>query len=746
MIDITESWLSMLLAPARSSAKGSVVETDVASPRLPRVGVHPVTVVGLAGATAIALGWRGPLVGALLAVVLLALPGLLLVRLVAAVDRAEAFVVTVATSMATWSIVAHVMLSLSWWQPRAVTAAMVAVLTIAHGVIDQRARRSRRTELAPLGPVAAMRTWWWQLGTTHLVLLTAAFALWASTLSRIATDDIGDWGLVARLPVLWLVALGIAVVLAVRAAIARNPEPLRVITGVGLVAVILYATLPMVVSTIRYPWSYKHLGVMRLLDTTGRLHTDLDIYNTFSGFFGAGALVRGATGLDPESYAAWWQLGVTAFILVAVWSLVRRLTTDVRVANLATLLFLVTDWVGQNYFSPQSVATFYGITVLRLVCSWFVVPVAGRPHWPWRVRPLAGVVRRLGPDATLEGPLVYRPVVVARRLCVVLVFAGVLITHALTPAAVVLPIAAAVAIGWIRDWRLLLTGALVTSAWAVRCLPYFASQGYDLGFGGAVTNNIAGNRIGAVPPPTYALVGDLTRLFVVAVWLLALLCLVRASRAGARLGMAVLIAVTPFVIVLINAYGGEAIYRVYLYSLPGLVAIAAAGVMARPHRVRWPVVAALVLAVTAGFMVAHFGRERQNNLTTGEVAIERLLGSLPDKRYLGAHFVSIGPLNQTATYPMVDYDDEWSPSVVEMLDRTSGVPFSEQLDRVADNLTSLRPGTAYLTVTPSMVEELRAEGGWPFTDVDDALALLATNPRFVAITHVDDSWLFRILP
>lgn len=746
MIDFSESWLSMLLTPTRSSAAGSFVGTDVAAPRRPGVGVHPITVVGLAGAAAIALGWRGPVVGALLAVVILALPGLLLVRLVAAVDRVEAFVVVVATSLATWSIIAHVMLSLAWWQPRAAAAGLVTAMTVAHAVVDNRARRRRRAELAPLGPIASLRTWWWQLGSVHLVLAAAALTLWASTLSWIDTADIGDWGLVARVPVLWLVALGVAVVLAARAATARNPEPLRVVTGIGLVAVILYATLPLIVSTIRYPWSYKHLGVVRLLDTTGRLHTDLDIYNTFSGFFGASALVRGATGLDPESYAAWWQLGVTAFILVAVWGLVRRLTTDVRVAHLATLLFLVTDWVGQNYFSSQSVATFYGITVMALVCSWFVVPVAGRARWPWRVRPLAGPVRRLGPDATLEGPLVYRPVIVARRLAVVLVFAGLLTTHALTPAAVVLPIAAAVAIGWIRDWRLLLMGALVTVGWAVRCLPYFASQGYDLGFGGAVTNNIAGNRIGAVPPPTYALVGNLTRLFVIGVWLLAALGFVRATRAGARLGMALLIAVTPFIIVVVNAYGGEAIYRVYLYSLPGVVTILAAGVLARPHRVRWPVVAAFVLAVTAGFMVVHFGRERQNNVTTGEVAIERILGSLPDKQYLGTHFVSIGPLNQTAAYPMVDYGDEWSPSVVDMLYHTSGVPFSEQLDRVADNLTSLRPGTTYLTVTPSMVEELRAEGGWPFSDVDEVVALLDTNPRFVAITHVDDSWLYRVLP
>jgi hypothetical protein len=746
MIDISETWLGMLLSPASATARAGSRHTEVLAPVAPGNGPHPVTVVGVAAAACLAFGWQGPVVAALVAVAILAFPGVLLVRLVAATDRAEAFVVVVATSVATWTIIAHVLLSVAWWHPREVAATVLGVLALVHAVVDARSRRAPGPGAVPLGPLTALRTWWWQLGPAHLAVLAIAFAVWAATLGRIDTEAIGDWGLIARVPVPWLVVLAVGILLAVRAATSKAAETLRVAAAIGLVTVVLYATLPLVVSTIRYPWSYKHLGVIRLLDTTGRLHTDVDIYNTFSGMFGVGALVRGATGVDPESYAAWWQLGVTAFVLVAVWNLVRRISGDIRVAHLATVVFLVADWVGQNYFSPQSVATFLGITVLALVCSWFVAPVMGRPRLLLRPRPLAAVVRRLGPEATLDGQVVYRPVMMARRWCVVLVFGGLLMTHALTPAAVLLPIGAAVAIGWIRDWRLLTLGAVVAVAWAVRCIPYFESQGYDLGFGGAVSDNIAGNRIGAVPPPTFELVGTLTRVFVVAVWMLAVAGFVRATRSGARTGMALLIAVTPFVVVLVNAYGGEAIYRVYLYSLPGVAALIAAGLSARRSRVQRPLAAVVVLALTAGFLVAHYGRERQNNVDSSEVAIERILGSLPDRQYVGTHFVSIGPLNQTATYPTVDFDDEWSPSVVEMLDRTSGVPFSEQLDRVADNLSSLTPGNTYLTVTPGMFEELRAEGGWPFAGVDDALALLATNPRFVAITHVDDSWLFRVLP
>ena len=74
----------------------------------------------------------------------------------------------------------------------------------------------------------------------------------------------------------------------------------------------------MLFDTIRYPWAYKHVGVIRLFDETGRLHPDVDIYNNFSGFFGLAAFVRGATGIDPTSYAAWTQFVAEALILAAV--------------------------------------------------------------------------------------------------------------------------------------------------------------------------------------------------------------------------------------------------------------------------------------------------------------------------------------------------------------------------------------------------------------------------------------------
>ena len=330
MIDISETWLGMLLTPTTAAARTGGPQTEVMAPVAPGSGPHPVTVVGIAAAACLAFGWQGPVVAALVAVAILAFPGVLLVRLVAATDRAEAFVVVVATSVATWTIIAHVLLSVAWWHPREVAATVLGVLALVHAVVDARSRRARGPGAVPLGPLTALRSWWWQLGPAHLAVLAIAFAVWAATLGRIDTEAIGDWGLIARVPVPWLVVLAVGMVLAVRAATSKAAETLRVAAAIGLVTVVLYATLPLVVSTIRYPWSYKHLGVIRLLDTTGRLHTDVDIYNTFSGMFGVGALVRGATGVDPESYAAWWQLGVTAFVLVAVWNLVRRLSGDIR--------------------------------------------------------------------------------------------------------------------------------------------------------------------------------------------------------------------------------------------------------------------------------------------------------------------------------------------------------------------------------------------------------------------------------
>ena len=106
-------------------------------------------------------------------------------------------------------------------------------------------------------------------------------------------------------------------------------------------------------------------------------------------------------------------------------------------------------------------------------------------------------------------------------------------------------------------------------------------------------------------------VGQITQLFSVGVWLAAIVGALACIWAMRRTGFLVVAVSVPFGIPLVQSYGGEVIYRVYLYSLPLMVAFIAWGIVTRipiERRARFPqptiLAATVCLAFTAGFLVA----------------------------------------------------------------------------------------------------------------------------------------------
>ncbi len=712
-----------------------------ASVALGRAAVPDSLALAAAGlAVALTLGWRGPLVGALLAVVMVTLPGALVVAQVAPRDRAEAVVVAVGLSVVTWMLVAHVLLSLRWWQPRLVVAASAAALALGRTVAAASGRPAGRVARLRAGWSAGLRAvGWWQP-----LVLALALVVWAVSLPAIELDGLGDWGLVTELPALWFVALGGAVAVAMLAALRQRPSAGQVAMAIGAVLVIVYATVPLVSTTLRYPWTYKHLGVVRLLDETGRLHPDVDIYNNFSGMFGLAALVRGATGVDPEAYAAWSQLVGQALITLAAWVVVRRATGDVRVAHLSAVVLVLVDWVGQNYFSAQVLGTFLATAVLAMVVSWFTVPGSRR------VPLLEGLLARLGPpapSASLDRPPPPAPaarVVSARRWAVAATGLALAGTHALTASVTVLVVLALLVVGWVRDLRMV--GALVAAVaiGMARAWPYFASRGADLGFGGSVASNVAGNVHAVDPPRVVELVGLISKAFAVSVWALAVLGAVIGTRAGRRLGLAAVLAGVPFVMPLVQSYGGEAIYRVYLYALPGVTALAAVALVELGGRFGRGIAVAAGLVLAAGFVVVHYGRELQNHVDPSEVAIQEALAARPEPVLIGANFGDWTPADLSARYPMIQFSETWTPNISDELDPASAVPLVDQLDPIADDLLGLTDGSVYVTLGPGMIEVLHQTGSLPIASVDEALELLTSSQRFVVVTRIGDSALLRV--
>jgi hypothetical protein len=129
---------------------------------------------------------------------------------------------------------------------------------------------------------------------------------------------------------------------------------------------------------------------------------------------------------------------------------------------------------------------------------------------------------------------------------------------------------------------------------------------------------------GLAGEPGRVLCAHAARLLSLAVWGLGLVGAIRRLRAGYKnLGIAAL-AVAPAFIALAETYGGEAIYRVYLFSLPWFALLTAFAL--RPRGDDWSTVRTvprllLPLVLVLGlFLPAYFGTAATNEVRPGEVA------------------------------------------------------------------------------------------------------------------------------
>ena len=93
----------------------------------------------------------------------------------------------------------------------------------------------------------------------------------------------------------------------------------------------------------------------------------------------------------------------------------------------------------------------------------------------------------------------------------------------------------------------------------------------------------------------------IVRVLAACMWLLALAAIVRRHRTLGRVAIPGALAFSPFLILGAQSYGGEAIYRVYLFSAPWCALLIADALCELRPRLRWPVVGAVcVTSLFAG--------------------------------------------------------------------------------------------------------------------------------------------------
>jgi O-antigen/teichoic acid export membrane protein/aminoglycoside phosphotransferase len=445
--------------------------------------------------------------------------------------------------------------------------------------------------------------------------LSLAVGLWIFSLGRIDPREMTDFGLLSVLPVTFYAALAVLTLSflgLLRSAVSRRLRTPLLSGHVLALIAFLHATPAIVYGTLRYAWAWKHVGIVDYIARHGSVSPGIDylsVYHNWPGFFSLNALLAEVGGIgDTIQLAIWAPVLFNLADFCALFFVLSALTSDRRVVWLGSWLFFITNWVGQDYFSPQAFTFFLYLVVVGVVLRYL-----GRPE------------RETDQDRRV------RSLVVAFIVLTLVVIAS---SHALTSVMVTIALAALVLARTCTVRSLPLISAAIVALWGL----LFAHDAiFNQGTSMLHTITFPWTQTESNLTPVgqlsdgQQLVAMVSRALVAAVVALAAIGALTQLRAKHLDRRVVLLAVTPLLLFAGGSYDGEILFRIYLFAVPFLAFLAAQALIAWSDRSRsWlPAVGstATCVGLLGAFLLPYYGKEHQNYFTPKEVAASKYLYS-----------------------------------------------------------------------------------------------------------------------
>ncbi|GII03969.1 hypothetical protein [Planobispora takensis] len=592
-------------------------------------------------------------------------------------------------------------------------------------------------------PAALMRaaaTWLPPLLTVEgLVMYVLALRVSPGPLRGVDVTQIDGLGLISALPGAAFAAI-LLMIMAFFVTIAQNTDrKFLLLFQISAITFALHGASALINSEPRFHTAYVHAGFVEFIARTGESSPILDARFAWPGFFALVAFITRAAGItDLTTIMQWTPLLSNLLYLLPFVLILRQVVATTRARWFAALLFVIVQWIGQDYFSAQGFTYAIYLAFVAILLRWF-----GRVEPRRAPMPAKGRLRRLLArlDGLTPGELSHSTGVYDRSIMLILLI-GLFVTatasHQITP---FMMLGALTGLILLRrcslSWAMPFFLGLIVLAWISYQTTTFWSGHIEQLFGGLgrILDNLQSNTGDRIEgsDPKHALV-LMARLGICAViLLLAATGLLRRLRRGVGDRAALLMLCIPVLALGLQSYGGEIGLRIYMFALPGACILAAYAffpnlpssgadgsdetVPIRKRNIRFDprltrrisllLAAGCALVLSMAFLVARYGNEQFERVSTGEVAAMHYIYEHDEPSGRVLYLVPLIGEEVTPTIPWGERDFDKIRYEQVLVDKNPVV-----ISSVIDKLT-LSPGNTYLVVSRGQAAYLQLNHGFP---------------------------------
>ena len=462
--------------------------------------------------------------------------------------------------------------------------------------------------------------------------------------------------------------------------------------------------------------------------------------------------------------------------LVPLVLIFRSVTRESRLIWTGIWIFFLANWVGQDYFSPQSFAYFLYLAMLGILLMWFRGPTVRKIS----VTTVWNKARQINPRITQfvggqQTTGVYVETTPWQRVGLMVAvtgaFAAMVASHQLTPFAAIATVTVLVLLDQITPRSLPVVMVVMLLAWmGFMAITFFAGHLEPiLASTGNVNQSVQTGLVGRISgSPEHTFVVNARLWLSAIVGALALLGGVRRLINGYRDLTMVALTVAPVPIILIP-YGGEMFLRTYFYILPGLAFFAAALFFPGPsvaevreaelaaaeprraaslNRIDYrgtssglsmptlfltiAAVGVLSVLLSAGLILTRYGNERMDYFTPNEVAAATYFydHAEPGARLFGAGYSVPWQFRGYTTYRTLwikNHDVQ-----------------NDNLAAVAQSMSGNKQGD-YLLLTRSGIAGMQLLSGVTTEEVQKFEASLQSSNKFKLVYENPDARLYKFI-